>query len=549
MPKSAPSRELPAAYEQDTLARNLAALERFDPELAERIRLPCDSSAVKCESGGLRYRWHKRWLDLGLEERVVEGLCGDVAGRSALLLGIGGGELVEPLLCRTTGARLTLWERDPWLLRLFLMRRDVSAALANGRLRIALGIDLLRHIGRPEARVVHPVLELVYGDEIRLLERGPGPRRAMMCAGGLFVEDVRRELERRGFSLWTLEIERLAGEELARSMRYFRPELVVAINHSNGLAEFCAEHGARCLCWEVDPATSVPRKVSGPTDHVSLFTHRRANVELFRQAGFTRVEYLPLATDPEYRTDIELAPDDLEEYGAPFAFVGSSMVANAKRCRARFLDAWEVHGPGDREQGQDIMEGVLLAQRADFSSFLIPELLESTVPGFRAAAIAGPDAEDPALLIGEIAASEKRLTLASNLVSSGLAVWGDEGWTAVAGLDCRGPAGHRTELTKIYNACPLHLDVGRIYQPDIVTMRVFDVLACGRLVLAEHNAELEILFDVGQEVETYRTLGELRAKVLHYTQHPEEAREIARRGQDAVRERHSIAQRLDRMLS
>ena len=455
-----------------------------------------------------------------------------------------------PVAGRTDCPRVSAWERDPWLLRLFLARRELVDELTSGRLRLVLGIDLLSQAGVPARTVAHPLLERVYAGELALFSRGVGARRATLCAGGLFVEQVRRALEARGLDLWTLEVERLAAEELARTMRRFRPELVVAINYTEGLAEFCHEHGAKLVVWEVDPATAPPRPVRAATDDTFLFTYRRANVAAFRSAGFVHVEHLPLAADPDVRCELELDPDEARRLAAPFALVGSSLVQNASACRARFLRTWrELHG-GRGEEAEELLRGVLAEQRADYTRFLVPELLEARAPGLRAAALAH-GAEDPALLAGEMAASEKRLSWAANLGRLGLSVWGDAGWRALEehGVRYRGPAGHREELTRIYNACPLHWDVGRIYQPDIVTMRVFDVSACGRLVLAEHSPALEELFEVGVEVESYRGLNELRAKVVHYLEHPEEAERIARRGQAAVRTRHSIARRVEHMLS
>ena len=75
------------------------------------------------------------------------------------------------------------------------------------------------------------------------------------------------------------------------------------------------------------------------------------------------------------------------------------------------------------------------------------------------------------------------------------------------------------------------------------------VLACGAFALVEHTAELEELFDVGSEVASYRTLPELLAKAAHYLAHPAEAAAIAARGLAAVRERHTLEQRLSVMLA
>ena len=73
-----------------------------------------------------------------------------------------------------------------------------------------------------------------------------------------------------------------------------------------------------------------------------------------------------------------------------------------------------------------------------------------------------------------------------------------------------------------------------MYQDDIVTMRVFDVLACGGFVLAERSSALAELFEIGAEVDCYASADELEAKVAHYLAHPDSARAIARRGREAV---------------
>ncbi|HIF21046.1 MAG TPA: glycosyltransferase family 1 protein [Gemmatimonadetes bacterium] len=84
---------------------------------------------------------------------------------------------------------------------------------------------------------------------------------------------------------------------------------------------------------------------------------------------------------------------------------------------------------------------------------------------------------------------------------------------------------------------------------DMVTMRVFDALACGAFVLAEYSDDLARLFEIGTEVESYATLEQLIEKVQHYLDNPAEARTIAYNGRARVLRDHTIAQRLDTMLT
>jgi spore maturation protein CgeB len=111
-----------------------------------------------------------------------------------------------------------------------------------------------------------------------------------------------------------------------------------------------------------------------------------------------------------------------------------------------------------------------------------------------------------------------------------------------------GSAEHHEELSRIYSGACVHVDINRLYQPDIVPLRVFDVLACGGFLIAEHSQELENLFEIGMELETYRTQAELDEKVAHFIAHPDEAAAIAARGRAAVLERHTVRNRVRHML-
>jgi spore maturation protein CgeB len=534
-------------YSPERLQRNLAALRASDPELVERLHLPVAGDHVLFEpSGELLYVPHREPCRIALRGDEPE-LAGLGAER-ILLLGLGSGDLLDRALAEAGTREIVAWERDPWLLRLDLMRRDRSAELRSGRLAYRLGPDLLELRGWPGAVVPHPSLQSVYAQELASFGSPSGGRRALVCVGKLFVDQVCAELRSRGFELWSLDAARHAEQELDRTMHRFEPELVFAVNATNGLAEFCHRHGCKLIVWEVDPSLHDPPPCASPTEHVWIWTYRQANVEPYRRAGFAQVEHLPLAADPSVRA----VRDSESAERVPISFVGNSMVTQVESYQRGFASlyaSWRG-SPGGAREALAILESILSEQRADLFRYRLAELLEERAPGFREAVLADPAGADPLLLAAEIAAAEKRLTLCANLASLDLHVWGDEGWKLLAprGVCFQGRAGHGEELTGIYNRSRINLDIGRIYQSDIVTMRVFDVLCCGGFALVEHSAQLERCFRVGEELESYRSLAELRAKAAHYLEHPEEAAAIARRGHERVLREHTIGLRMQRML-
>jgi len=157
--------------------------------------------------------------------------------------------------------------------------------------------------------------------------------------------------------------------------------------------------------------------------------------------------------------------------------------------------------------------------------------------------------DDPAMWLGEIAASRHRIQVIEKLADLDIDVWGDAGWAQIerSGVHYKGPAGHFHHLNDIYRSALINIDIGRIYQPDIVTMRVFDVLACGGFVLAAHCEALAELFHIGLEVDSWKTLEELHEKTTWYLNNPEEAKAIAARGREKVLSHHTIHKRIQKM--
>jgi spore maturation protein CgeB len=569
------------------LQKNLAALAARDRALAERLCGPVDDSHVDAgDSGGghVRLRVHHSWLPLALSPAEIETALRPLsvqAGGAGIadpifIFGAGAGDLPDRALAVARQQRVTVWDRDPFLLRLALSRHDWSEPLASGRLVLALGCDLFAQLGPLAAArlVLHPLLSQVYRNERALLMAAPH-RRALVCAGGLFVDDLADALRDDGYAVYTLDASRLAIEELTLTVQVTSPALVAAVNYTEGLAEFCESAGVPLLCWEVDPTLQRLSPVAPAPVHSRIFTYRRAHVADYVQAGFPNVEFLPLASNPKRRAPVELPAPEAQEFAVPVAFVGASLVDRVPSLRDDFVRAFLAFKAGvpagvrphparddDSADGIRLLDEVLARQRRDPSRWLIPGLLEQLAPGLREHG-KRPGAFDAEQIAGEIAAGEKRIALVG-AVADGLRraggeddsgqpqvhVWGDAGWqSATTTARYRGVAGHFVELNKIYGSARINLDIGRLYQMDIVTMRVFDVLACGGFLLTERSAELCELFEPGQDLDVFTGADELLEKCRYYLDRPELAARIAAQGRATVLARHTVAERVARMLA
>lgn len=550
-----------------TLEENLCALlarEADDPdELVHRILYAESGDHVVI--GGPNpplYRHAGRLRRFKLPSAEVDATLDGVRDDEEIFVfGISLGEQVAALLRTRPNARITVWERDPWLVRLSLMRQDYSRSLESGRLTIALGVDLVDHLPHlHERRVVfHPNFKGIYADEMRLVSESisgetpaEGRRWIGLSMGGVVVSFLADTLRREGYSIFPMEVQRWDPRETETALRRLRPERVIAVNYDASITETCHQLDLPLTVWDVDTNTDRTPTPPRSKGELRVFTLHEKKVDQLHAAGFEDVGHLPLGINTDMRYPIQTSG----ELGSiPVAFVGSSLVEPATRFRRLFLQlyaSFDCCGNEGFEETEARLESVLRAEREDYATYVTGALVEKEFGAFLEAALRSGTPEDPRKWVAEIVASQKRTSYISALADQGIHVWGDDGWKEIEakcpGLTFHGVADTGKEVTEVYCSADINVDINRIYQPEAIPLRVFDVLACGGFLIAEHSKALESQFDVGKELVTYRTITELVDLVGHYREHPDEAAAMAKRGLEAVQARHTMRLRAAQLL-
>lgn len=570
---SAPQRdssaeEVPSGLEP-LLEENLCTLvgDPTGEQLIERI-LYADSGKHVIIGGPNPplYRFRGRLREFRVHKKELEQSVAEVQdGETVFLFGISLGEQAAHILRTRPNCKVIAWDRDPWLMRLALTGQDYKYSLGTGRLTLCLGADLIQHLpSMPDYRLVmHPVLREFYEDELLLTQeaargeyKDEDRKWVGLGMGGVVYNELSAAVRAEGYSVFPLEVRRWDPRETRIALKALRPERVVTINYNSEVASVCHELEIPLVAWEVDPKTDRPPVPPAGGEDFRVFTLHPKDVSQLEDAGFSSVGYLPIGVDTDRRYPIELNEEERSRFAARVCFVGSSLIDRARRFKRLFLQlhaSFNCSAEESFDETSERLERVLAAERANYGVYDSDKLLEEHFGEFLEAAHRNGTPDDPKKWVAEIVASQKRIAYVSALSDFGIHVWGDERWTevssAVPGVHYRGLAEQGHELTCVYSSAEIHVDVNRIYQPEAIPMRVINVMACGGFLIAEHSESIEELFEVGKEIETYRTIEELEAKVAHYLEHPGEAREIAQRGLEAVRQRHTMRIRAASLLA
>jgi spore maturation protein CgeB len=131
-------------------------------------------------------------------------------------------------------------------------------------------------------------------------------------------------------------------------------------------------------------------------------------------------------------------------------------------------------------------------------------------------------------------------------------VWGP-GWSRTENPRVRarvaGGAVWGDAKLKIYSGAPLSLNLHHPMNDVVgVNIRAFELAAAGACQVVDLKDDLATLFKPGEEVLTFRDLGELRRHLDYYLAHPDEARAIGANARRRALAEHTLRHRLEEIV-
>ena len=345
----------------------------------------------------------------------------------------------------------------------------------------------------------------------------------------LLAKDIAHEWARRGHEVCFLEPKDLSPAFLTEAKRRGF-DYLFGVNYSPVISDVCRDVGLPYVSWTIDPIeeTRWPTMIS---DNELVYCFRRRWVDSWSKIASGSVEYLPLAATSNRRPLVSTlnasSPTKL-------LWVGSSCSTDWLR-HPNLLKEWYAEHQTIVDDWVAKRVSALDEQGGLCDGEVEHRELQSTTAGL---------SQLWKVLVDDLTAFKGRVSLLSRIESERLELWGDAFWRRF-GDGYRGFAEHEALLTQLYSTSALTLDIPRWYQTDIVTMRVFDAMASGGVVLTYGNQDIKDLFCPGLHLETYSSPQEFEDKARELGADAARCQAMRRSGSAIVDRFHRIANRLD----
>ncbi|MCR5507635.1 MAG: glycosyltransferase [Lachnospiraceae bacterium] len=336
-------------------------------------------------------------------------------------------------------------------------------------------------------------------------------------------------------------------------IREHSPMFVYGINFYPVVADICNIYNTLYVSQTVDSPvlTLFSRSVAHPTNRIFMFD--REQYERFLSYNRDCIFHLPLASAVDRFDKVigSITDDDRKRFGSDIAFVGSTY--REKDPLASFPDipdytkgfvdalvecALKIYGyyPAKDLLVDRIVDDIKNAAGNSFPNYhKLIDSIDTYVVSHE-------------YIASHIAVEERVRTLNELGKHFKVDMYTRGDTSGYDNVNIHSEVSSLIEMPKVFNLSKINLNMTVRSIETGLPLRCFDILGCGGFLMTNYQEEIEDMFVIGRDLETYDSIDELTDKCGYYLSHEEERASIAANGYEKVRSEYTHFHRLNQML-
>ncbi|MCR4746475.1 MAG: glycosyltransferase [Lachnospiraceae bacterium] len=341
-------------------------------------------------------------------------------------------------------------------------------------------------------------------------------------------------------------------KECRHLIRKNNPDCIISCDFSRNIARAAYEESIPYLSWVYDCPHEALYSIQAfyPTNYIFLFD--RMQCEHLMKIGLRNIFHMPLAINPARITEA-LSNINKKEPNTDICFVGSLYDMTDNEILLSNLSGTA------KERWDDIAESFMFRWdgNINFSGILPDDFImlfddyntennKSAIPFMKR----GYKYE--ANILARYIAHRERIRVLNDLSKKyELAFYTrDHNLEKLdSSVNIRDGVSYESgDLFRIYNRSRININISLHCIETGLPQRIFDVMGAGGFMLSNYQSEIEDLFLIGEEIETFKNIEELNEKTEYYLRHEQEREKIAAKGQEKVLKLHSYKNRFNEII-
>ncbi len=340
---------------------------------------------------------------------------------------------------------------------------------------------------------------------------------------------------------------------ISKMITEFKPLFVFGINYFPIIADICRIYNVPYLSQTVDSPilTLFSDTIKYPTNRIFMFDREQYNY--FRPFNPACIYHLPLASAVNRFDKVvsSISSHDRNRFASDISFVGSTY---------REKDPYkEIKGLSDYTRGY--ISGLIESCQLIYGYYPIKNLISHEIIDDFKTCLGNdfPSAENivtpsDAYVISHeyigshLAVEERERTLNALAEHFSVDLYTASDTSTLRNVRIHDAISTLDEMPKVFNLSRINLNITVRSIESGLPLRCFDILGCGGFLMTNYQPEIEDMFIIGEDLETYSSIGELIDKCRFYLSHEDKRVSIARNGYEKVKASHMHIHRLNAML-
>ena len=367
---------------------------------------------------------------------------------------------------------------------------------------------------------------------------------------GLEVIEINNEINNK--TITSSERMRLVEENIKKHS----PLFVYGINYYPIIAEICKIYKVLYISQTVDSPilTLFSDSIRYDTNRIFLFDKEQFNY--FKPFNEENIFHLPLAsaTDRFKRVIDSIDSNDRRKFSCDISFVGSTYKEKDPYALVNNLSAY-TRGYVDALVDSCLKIYGYYPVKDALTKEIVDDIKNCAGPAFPSAdaskLVASPDnyIVSHEYIGSHIAVIEREKTLNALAKYFDVHLYTRSDTSALNNVHVHGGIRTLDEMPKVFSLSKINLNITMRPIESGLPLRCFDILGCGGFLMTNYQSEIEDMFVIGHDLETYSSLDELIDKCGYYLEHEEVRTSIARSGYEKTCYAHTHYHRLKSMLT
>ena len=318
-------------------------------------------------------------------------------------------------------------------------------------------------------------------------------------------------------------------------------DALLSVNYYPMLSKMCSKQGCKYIAWCYDNPLNVDHiedTLHNSINYVFLFDRIQYNT--YKKMGFDTVYYFPLGINEKRYGNLKITKEDIDNYGADVAFVGSLY----NSVFYQLLNPLNDHTRG-------YINSLLDMQSQIYGYFILENAISDKLVNDINAQYREKEPNTKlvinkkALLFAmasEITRRDRLILLNLSAKKYDTRLYSYDDHEVIQNVKQCGSLDYINEMPHMFACTKVNLNPSlRIIQSGI-PQRALDIMGAGGFLLSNYQEELAEYYEDGKDMVLYESIGDALDKIDFYLKHDELRINIAKNGREKTLKEHTMQQ-------